>query len=576
VGLRGLLGSLAPLVAALPCGEGLPPDLDARCTFELVRSPETFVRVRIEARGAKEGTTSFSISERWGGVEHFEKGIRALEVRDASGKALPAERPAPHRWSVRHPPGAPLEVVYELAPTGERIGDERESRYRPAVLPDLFHLVGTTGLVVPDPLEGEEPRSIEIRWVGFSEAGWKVVSSFGAGPEPRRIRRPLHEFVYGLYVAGDLRVVPVPLRGGTLHVAIAGEDWGFSDDLYVDLVRRIVVAERDFFDDHGDPHFLVSLVPVGVRNPRSRSLGGTGLTDSFALFLLPGTGIEEEAEMGRGLRWLLAHELFHNWNGQKMPRLEPEALVYWFSEGFTDFYARRLLLRAGLITLEEYAADLSERVGAYLASPVRNEPNERILRDYWKDERVERLPYLRGEVVALLLDAAIRKASGGVRSLDELMRDLLARGRRGERVSTERLLALAESYAGKECAERLRRIVVEGGTPEIPTDLLAPCLEGETVERASYEPGFDIQASLAAKVITGVIAESPAFREGLRDGQPLRRWSVHRGRVDRPIELTIEEEGKERRLSFFPEGKPVSVPRFRARAGAGEECRARL
>ncbi|HKB16179.1 MAG TPA: hypothetical protein VKF62_08935, partial [Planctomycetota bacterium] len=508
----------------------LPADLDARCTFELVRAPETLVRVRIEARGAKGGTTTFSISEHWGGVERFERGIRALEIRGPGGEALPAEQPAPNRWSVRHPPGARLEVAYELAPSGERIEDDRESRYRPAVLPDLFHLVGTTGLVVPEHLEGEEPRSIEIRWRGFAEAGWKVVSSFGAGPEPRRIRRPLHDFVYGLYVAGDLRVVPVPLKGGTLHVALAGEDWGFADDLYVDLVRRIVVAERDFFDDHGDPHFLVSLVPVGERNPRSRSLGGTGLTDAFALFLLPGTGLEEEPEMGRGLRWLLAHELFHNWNGQKMPRVEPEALVYWFSEGFTDFYARRLLLRGGLITLEEYAADLSERVGSYLASPVRNDPNQRLLRDYWKDERVERLPYLRGDVVALLLDAGIRKASGGARSLDDLMRDLLARGRRGQTVGTDSLLALAASYAGKECAERLRRIVVEGETPQLPTDLLGPCLEGERVERASYEPGFDIQGSLAAKVVTGVIADSGAFRAGLRDGQPLRRWSIHRGR----------------------------------------------
>ncbi|MGH7150304.1 MAG: hypothetical protein ACREIU_06390, partial [Planctomycetota bacterium] len=481
MGLPRLLGSLAALLAAVPVGEELPADLDARCTFELVRSPETFVRVRIETRGAREGKTSFSIAERWGGVERFEEGIRALGIREAGGKGLPVEQPTSNRWSVRHAPGAPLEVAYEIAPTGERIGRERESRYRPAVLPDLFHLVGTTGLVVPQPLEGEEPRSIEIRWLGFAEAGWKVATSFGAGTEPRRIRRPLRDFVHGLYVAGDLRVFPVPLRGGALTVAIAGEDWGFADDLFVDLVRRIVVAERDFFDDHGDPHFLVSLVPVGERNPQSRSFGGTGLTDSFALFLLPGTGIEEEPGTGRGLRWLLAHELFHHWNGQEMPRVEPEALVYWFSEGFTDFYARRLLLRARLITLEEYAADLSERAGAYLASPVRNEPNDRILRDYWKDERVERLPYHRGDVVALLLDAAIRKASEGARGLDEFMRDLLARGRRGERVGTEGLLALAESYAGKEFAERLRRIVVEGETAAIPADLLEPCLEAETV-----------------------------------------------------------------------------------------------
>ncbi|MGH7149403.1 MAG: hypothetical protein ACREIU_01830, partial [Planctomycetota bacterium] len=95
-------------------------------------------------------------------------------------------------------------------------------------------------------------------------------------------------------------------------------------------------------------------------------------------------------------------------------------------------------------------------------------------------------------------------------------------------------------------------------------------------ERASYEPGFDVQGSLAAKVVRGVVEGSEAHRAGLRDGQRLKRWSVAPGRTDTPIALTVEEEGGERRLSFLPEGKPVAVPRFRVRPGVGEECRARL
>jgi predicted metalloprotease with PDZ domain len=572
----GLAGCTASGVRSRGPGN-LPPDLDARYTFELVRAAETFVRVRVEARGTREGETTFAIQEHWGGVEHFEEGIRAVEVRDRAGRALSVERPASNRWSVRHAPSEAIEASYEIAPTGTEVEDSREGRYRPVLVPSLFHLIGETGLLWPEHLEGDEPRAIEVCWRGFEEAGWKVISSFGAEPTRFRVSRSLPDFRHALFLAGDLRLHRVPLPGGTLDVAIAGTDWEFTDAAFVEMATKIVESGRDFFDDHRYPTFRISLIPVGKKDPRSHSLGGTGLVDSFALFLRPSTRLELEPGGGRGLRGLLAHELFHHWNGQRIERVEPEPLVYWFSEGFTDFYARRLLLRSGLLTPEEYAADLNESVAGYFTSPVRNEPNERILADFWRNGDVEKLPYRRGDVVAVLTDAAIRKASGGARSLDDFMRDLLERATSGgEKVSTESLVEGIGRATSTEFAERIRRIVVDGETATIEADVLEPCLEGRVETVAAFEPGFDVEASVKAKVATGVVEGSEAHRAGLRNDQALKGWSISHGRTDLPIELTVVDSGAERRLSFFPRGKPVPVPRFRVRPGAGEECRARL
>ncbi|MCJ7617326.1 MAG: hypothetical protein MUO43_12405 [Desulfobacterales bacterium] len=66
------------------------------------------------------------------------------------------------------------------------------------------------------------------------------------------------------------------------------------------------------------------------------------------------------------LKYLFAHELFHTWNTGKLGvRQNPEQLIYWFSEGFTGYYARLLLLRAGLITIEEYVSDYNDKLIRY-------------------------------------------------------------------------------------------------------------------------------------------------------------------------------------------------------------------
>ncbi len=129
---------------------------------------------------------------------------------------------------------------------------------------------------------------------------------------------------------------------------------------------------------------------------------------------------------GEGSTWLLAHEMFHEWNGHEIRLAQPERLGYWFSEGFSDFCARGLLLRAELVTEDEYVELWNRRLSEYAKNPQRNAPASRIEEAFWSDANVGSLPYQRGDLVALLVDRAIASRSGGQRSLDDLMRALVA------------------------------------------------------------------------------------------------------------------------------------------------------
>lgn len=92
---------------------------------------------------------------------------------------------------------------------------------------------------------------------------------------------------------------------------------------------------------------------------------------------------------------------------------EPEQSLYWFSEGFTEFYTYQLLYRGGLITQEEFVGRYNELIREYYMLPVRNEPNDRIIKDFWNDRGVGRLPYLRGLMFATNLNAAIKQRPPG-------------------------------------------------------------------------------------------------------------------------------------------------------------------
>ena len=109
------------------------------------------------------------------------------------------------------------------------------------------------------------------------------------------------------------------------------------------------------------------------------SYGGTGYTHSFDLSLSPGTTLDST------LRAVIAHGHFHSWNGEIIAPEAFEALTYWFTEGFTNFYSARLRYRAGLISLDEYARDINDAITSYLRSPARDAPNARTSSGGWHD-----------------------------------------------------------------------------------------------------------------------------------------------------------------------------------------------
>lgn len=141
-------------------------------------------------------------------------------------------------------------------------------------------------------------------------------------------------------------------------------------------------------------------------------------------------------------RWLalVSHEYFHAWN---VKRLRPEPLgpfdyenenytrSLWISEGFTSYYGPLALKRAGLASPSALLNDLGSSINALqttpgrLVQPVETSSFDTWIKLYRPNENSSNTAisyYTKGAVIGFLLDAKIRKATAGAKSLDDLMR----------------------------------------------------------------------------------------------------------------------------------------------------------
>ncbi|HJV43036.1 MAG TPA: hypothetical protein VJ655_15575, partial [Caulobacter sp.] len=248
-----------------------------------------------------------------------------------------------------------------------------------------------------------------------------------------------------------------------------------------------------------------------------------------------------------------AHELFHAWNpGRLGEPIGPSG--YWLSEGFTDFYARRLLRRAGLISSAAFAGLWNESLRAYGVSPARTMPGARAAEVFWTDPIAEKIPYQRGAMLAALWDWRLRQRG---LTLDAVLRAQAETFRKRPNASLTELFVAEMIKAGLDIREDLARHVDEGATIELPQDVFAPCGKLETVTAPSFELGFEPEPTSDGFLkVSRIKPGSAAERAGLRDGMTIvRKISGANGDSTRPYELLIRStDGAIRTVRFLPQG----------------------
>ncbi len=268
------------------------------------------------------------------------------------------------------------------------------------------------------------------------------------------------------------------------------------------------------FQVDGVPHYLVNEGEGGLWDgPRSardveaivraqKAFWGTIPYEKYVFFNLlveSGGGLEHKnSTVLMASRWatrtrssylawlnLASHEFFHPWNVKRLRPVELGPFDYenevytpslWVAEGITSYYDRLIVRRAGLCSVEEYLAgdppspgsDADKAVNdierlqttpGRLVQPLEASSIDAWIKFYRRDENTPNTGvsyYVKGAVVAFLLDAKIRRATDGKKSLDDVLRLAYERysGPRG--FSSRQFRELAAEVAGLELSAWFR------------------------------------------------------------------------------------------------------------------------
>ena len=247
----------------------------------------------------------------------------------------------------------------------------------------------------------------------------------------------------------------------------------------------------------------------------------------------------------RYLSWLslASHEFFHTWN---IRRLRPVELVeydyenenyfstLWIGEGITSYYDDLLVKRAGLSSEREYLGQLSKQIQSLqstqgrLTQSLSDSSHDTWIKYYRPDENSKNARisyYTKGAVAGFLLDAEIRSATGGKKSLDDVMRQLYKKYSGNVGFTSQQFRQLASEIAGKDLSAWFATTIDSTDELDYKTALKHFGLQFRASPKSSKPKpvwtGLSLSSSDGKVSVSAVTRGSPAFKAGINVGDEI-------------------------------------------------------
>lgn len=380
-------------------------------------------------------------------VREFARNVLQFHAMDGAGTPLPFEKTDKHTWRVGAPGDGVLRAGWVLNADDLTVRTSHVDATHAAV-------IGAGVFMYLDGRQGE-PVEVEVQ----APEGWRITTPLSAVAETRFRAADYDELADSPLEIGRHELVKWLVDGVPHQFAVWGRGNADPRRLARDTTR-IVLAEREVFGALPYPEYTFIL--------HLTNAGGGGLEHRNSTSLLAERwGFR--GPMYENFLGLVAHELFHAWNGK---RIRPAALGpfdytrenytrdLWVVEGITTYYTDLLLRRAGLISVDRYLQKLAEMISRLqtlpgrAVQPLADASFDAWIKFYRPDANTPNATisyYQKGALVAMLLDLRIRQATENARSLDDLMRLLWERyGARDQGFAEGAVEALASEVAGTE------------------------------------------------------------------------------------------------------------------------------
>ncbi len=455
-------------------------------------------------------------------VREYARHVQAFVAKDANGGDLKWRKTSKNTWQVDSKGVKEFVARYKVY--------SNELTVRTNELNDEHAFWNNTALLffVKDQLK----VSPTVRVIPFGN--WKVATGLPAVPGAENtFKANDYDVLYDApFEVSDYKEFKFDVLGKPHRYVITGEGNYDPKKLVADTAKIVEEGAKIFGGElpYNDYTFILNL----------RGGGGLEHLNSTAL-QTNRFGFKPDARY-KGFLGLVAHEHFHLWN---VKRIRPDALgpfdyenenytkLLWVAEGATEYYSNILLLRAGLITQREFLAQRAGGIQQLQARPGRFETSleessfDAWIKFYRPDENAvnNQISYYdKGEIVNMMLDMSIRSASGGTKSLDDVMRYLWAEFfKKNRNFTPEDYQKVSEMMAGKSLDDFFAKYV--RGREDIDYDsIVNPFglqMKVTTPNANRAYIGADTVEENGRLNIRTVPANTPAYEQGLNTGDQI-------------------------------------------------------
>jgi predicted metalloprotease with PDZ domain len=357
------------------------------------------------------------------GLQNYAQRVSAFTARAADGTALDVAKSADHRWTVASGGRPSFTATYTVAaPRGSNLGN--------GVTETSAVIIGpATYVTLVDPPGTHRPAEVTLDL----PASWKgSMTSLDAAPDgaPNHYAAPDYDVLADspILAGADLTTTDFTVKDIRHHWTYLGHgEWDGAEA--VAMLTPLIEEHVRFWG--GLPYKNYAFLNIVTGGG-----GGSGVEhlNSVAITTSGGPG-PATAEARFREAAFLSHEYFHAVNVKRLRPVElgpfdyehpPTTTGLWVAEGLTSYFGDLLAERSGVGTVDDYLAMESKHI-----TDLQTKQPGRLVQtlEQASSQMFERIPadkkvdyYVKGPVVGLVLDAHIRRLTGGKRSMDDVMR----------------------------------------------------------------------------------------------------------------------------------------------------------
>lgn len=454
-------------------------------------------------------------------LHEFAKNVYEVKAYDGSGNELDVTRPNPHQWDISGHDGTVRFEYMLFANRGDGTYSQVDETHALLNMPATFAWA-----------RNYEHRPIEITFDVREDLGWNVATQLEHLGDHQYAAPNLYYFLDSPVLVADFALRERMISGQNIRLALKTYATDIEIDAYFEKVIAVVKAQEAVFGelprfDFGEYTFLCVFMP---------NASGDGMEHRNSTVVTNAKPIDRP--LGDTSMGTMSHEFIHIWNVERIrpASLEPfnfeEANMsgeLWFAEGFTSYYTNLILVRAGIMTPENYVRSLAGGLNAVINSPGRRffNPIEMSYQAPFVDAARSVDPvnrentfisyYTYGSVLGLALDLELRSLDSGL-DLDGYMRQLWVQyGKTEIPYSIRDLKSSLAEYAGDALADRyFGEHVYKSEVPNYKTLLTAVGVQfGQTSsDKATLGTGIQISDGVG-RLRSNAIKGSAIYEAGI-------------------------------------------------------------